>query len=69
MMLQVIGCSHRTASLMIRERLAFSASQIQAALASLRESFPNVEAVLLSTCNRVELYTASTDGASPGFTA
>jgi glutamyl-tRNA reductase len=59
MKLQLVGCSHHTAPLAVRERLAFSREQIPLALARLRERFPQTEAVLLSTCNRVELYTAA----------
>jgi glutamyl-tRNA reductase len=59
MKLQLVGCSHHTTRLELRERLAFSRDQIPAALAQLRERFPETEAVLLSTCNRVELYTAA----------
>ena len=42
-----------------RERLAFSQEQTRAALADLHQEFPKVEAVLLSTCNWVELYAAT----------
>ncbi len=59
MKLQLVGCSHHTAPLELRERLAFSREQIPAALGRLRSAFPETEAVLLSTCNRVELYTAA----------
>jgi glutamyl-tRNA reductase len=59
MKLQMIGCSHHTASLEIRERLAFDKIQAAHALQRLRERYPGAEAVLLSTCNRVELYVAS----------
>src|SRR5687768_2215659 len=59
MKLQMVGCSHHTASLEIRERLAFNKLQASLALQKLREKFPAAEAVLLSTCNRVELYVAS----------
>ena len=61
MMLQLVGCSHRTSPLEFRERLAFSPEQVPAALSQLRENFPNTEIVLLSTCNRVELYTAAVE--------
>jgi glutamyl-tRNA reductase len=61
MKLQMIGCSHHHSSLAVRERLAFSPVQSGLALDSLRERFPQVEAVLLSTCNRVEIYTAAED--------
>jgi glutamyl-tRNA reductase len=59
MKLQLVGCSHHTAPLELRERLAFTREQIPDALAQLRKRFPETEAVLLSTCNRVELYTAA----------
>jgi glutamyl-tRNA reductase len=61
MKLQVIGCSHHHSSVAVRERLAFSPVQVGEALEDLRKRFPQVEAVLLSTCNRVEIYTASED--------
>ncbi len=61
MKLQLVGCSHHTAPIEMRERLAFSREQVPMALAQLRSSFPKIEAVLLSTCNRVELYTAAED--------
>jgi glutamyl-tRNA reductase len=59
MKLQMVGCSHHSASVEVRERLAFSREQAAAALAQFRTRFPQAEAVLLSTCNRVELYFAS----------
>jgi glutamyl-tRNA reductase len=59
MKLQMVGCSHHTAGVQIRERLAFNRDQAAEALSRLRSRFPETEAVLLSTCNRVELYVAS----------
>ena len=59
MKLQVIGCSHHNASVETRERLAFSPQQAQHAMQSLRTMFPECETVVLSTCNRVELYFAA----------
>ena len=59
MKLQMVGCSHHTAPVEIRERLAFSKEQAAQALKSFRARYPQAEAVLLSTCNRVELYFAS----------
>lgn len=63
MKLQVVGCSHRYSSLATRERLAFSPAQASEALDDLHSRFPESEAVLLSTCNRVEVYTAAEDPA------
>jgi glutamyl-tRNA reductase len=55
----MIGCSHHHSSVAMRERLAFGPAQIGEALDRLRAQFPLSEAVLLSTCNRVEIYTAA----------
>src|SRR5947208_9707044 len=52
-----LGCSYRTAPVEVRERLAFKDEQIGRAL-DLLSARPGWEAVLLSTCNRVELYLA-----------
>jgi len=50
------GLNHTTASIEIREKLAFSSEQIPEALSQLR-TIPGVEeAVVVSTCNRTELY-------------
>jgi glutamyl-tRNA reductase len=61
MKVQMIGCSHHHSSVAVRERLAFAPTQVGKALDNLRERFPQAEAVLLSTCNRVEIYTAAED--------
>lgn len=61
MKLQMVGCSHHNSSVETRERIAFTSEQARTALAELRSRFPRAEAVLLSTCNRVELYLASED--------
>jgi glutamyl-tRNA reductase len=52
----VIGLSHRSAPVDLRERFAFAGEKIPGALAALRESGLATEAAILSTCNRVELY-------------
>jgi glutamyl-tRNA reductase len=64
MKLQMTGCNHHTAPVEVRERLAFSPEQAVTALAQLRQEFPGAESVLISTCNRVEVYTASEDPAA-----
>lgn len=56
--LLMVGLNHATAPLAVREKVAFSPQQREAALANFREKFPEAEAVLVSTCNRVELYVA-----------
>ena len=55
----VIGLSHHLSPVDLRERFAFAESKIPAALARLRESGIAAEAVILSTCNRVEIYAAT----------
>lgn len=61
MKLQMIGCSHHDAAVEFRERVAFSSDQVGAALLEFRKRYPKGELVLLSTCNRTELYTTSDD--------
>lgn len=56
MNLLLVGCSHHRTPLAVRERLAFDRAQTVSALSALRSRWPATEAVLLSTCNRVELY-------------
>lgn len=58
MKLAVVGCTHQTASIAVREQLAFQQEHMERALEHLRRDFPHTEAVVLSTCNRVEVYTA-----------
>ena len=52
----LIGCSHRTAPVELRERVAFTADQALDAAGELRKRGILDEAVVLSTCNRSELY-------------
>jgi glutamyl-tRNA reductase len=57
----VMGLSHRTAPLAVRERLAVAPEQMSGAIQQLG-SLPEVrEVALLSTCNRVEVYAVSPD--------
>lgn len=52
----VLGVSHHGAPLDVRERLAFRGAEVLPALARLRDEAGASEGVLLSTCNRTELY-------------
>ena len=52
----VLGISHRTSPVTVRECFAFPETAVPAALASMREQGLVEEAVIVSTCNRVELY-------------
>ncbi|HEX6038458.1 glutamyl-tRNA reductase [Longimicrobium sp.] len=60
MPLAVVGASHRTAPIELRERFAFGRTEIPGALVEL--SADGSEAVILSTCNRTEVYLALPDG-------
>jgi glutamyl-tRNA reductase len=61
MPIAVIGANHRTAPIEVRERFAMSRTEAPAVLADLVDSGATAEAVLLSTCNRSELYLSLAD--------
>ena len=61
MQLALVGLSHKTAPVEIRERLAFSNDALRSALASLVDRRAVNEAMILSTCNRVEVVAESPD--------
>lgn len=56
MQLTAVGLNHQTAPLSIREKLAFAAANLPEAVQNLAQSQAAEEAVILSTCNRTELY-------------
>jgi glutamyl-tRNA reductase len=58
MKIVVLGLNHKTAPVEIRDKLAFNTAETSDALCELKKRFSQVEFVLLSTCNRVELYCA-----------
>ena len=55
-MIVVVGLSHQTAPLAVREALAFPKETLGGALERLRSEVGLSEAMILSTCNRVEIY-------------
>lgn len=59
MHLFLIGVSHRTAPVDVRERLDFSSRDVGAAVDALASRSSAAESVVLSTCNRSEIYVAS----------
>jgi len=65
----LIGLSHHSSPLAVRERFAFPEERIPAALKSLRDSGAADEAAILSTCNRVEIYAATRLEPRQSFTA
>lgn len=60
MILLAIGCNYRTTPVEVRERLAFNPDQLATALDELGTRY-GCEAVILNTCNRVELYLGRAD--------
>jgi len=56
-----LGLNHRTASVDIREQFALAESELPALLGKLCEATGASEAVILSTCNRVEIYAVTED--------
>jgi glutamyl-tRNA reductase len=61
MMLYLLGLSHKSAPVEVRERLTFSAAELPAALLALKAQMNLRESFLLSTCNRTEFYVRALD--------
>ena len=55
-MILMIGINHRSARLDLRERVALGGERLDGAFEQLRGQYPLMELVILSTCNRTELY-------------
>jgi glutamyl-tRNA reductase len=58
MAFNVLGINHKTAPVALREKVAFGAERLVTALTTLRQQIGVTEVVILSTCNRTELYWA-----------
>jgi glutamyl-tRNA reductase len=54
----VLGLNHKTAPIAVREKVAFHEERLDAALRALRAESGVAEAVIVSTCNRTEVYWA-----------
>ena len=65
MKLLALGVDHRKAPAPVREALAFEGTRRDEGLDALAKAFPGGEFVVLSTCNRVEVYAAGTSAAIP----
>ncbi|MGI9205336.1 MAG: glutamyl-tRNA reductase [Woeseiaceae bacterium] len=61
MPLHILGLNHNTAPVEIREQVVFSGDEIDRALATIAALDGVSEVVLLSTCNRTEIYVDATD--------
>src|SRR5438093_3757671 len=64
MHLLLVGISHHTAPVDIRERVDFAARGVPAALRALAGRGSTREAAIVSTCNRAEVYAACDDPAA-----
>ncbi|QLE43205.1 glutamyl-tRNA reductase [Nostoc sp. C052] len=61
MNIAVVGLSHKTAPVEVREKLSIPESQIESAIAQLA-SYPHIDEVaILSTCNRLEIYIVTSE--------
>lgn len=69
MNLIALGISHHSAAVEVRERVAFAPEQVGEALVDACETTGVEEVVILSTCNRTELYAIVQEGADPGAKA
>jgi glutamyl-tRNA reductase len=58
----VVGISWRTAPVAVREKLAFRDEELAATLRAMAAALPVAEALLISTCNRVEVYGVAKTG-------
>jgi glutamyl-tRNA reductase len=56
MPLNILGINHKTAPVALREKVAFSEDRLVAALRALHQENGIAEVVILSTCNRTEVY-------------
>ncbi|HEU4735263.1 MAG TPA: glutamyl-tRNA reductase [Kofleriaceae bacterium] len=59
----VVGISWRTAPVAVREKLAFREEELDGTLRAMTAGLPVAEALLVSTCNRVEVYGVARPGA------
>ena len=65
MKFSVTGLNHRTAPVEVREKLAFDESSLAQAFRDLKSDEAVDEALILSTCNRVEVAVTTGDDADP----
>ncbi len=63
--LSCVGLNHKSASVELREQVAFAADTVEMALAELVAKDGVDEAVIVSTCNRVEVYVAGDVDSAP----
>jgi glutamyl-tRNA reductase len=64
MSLTIVGINHKSAPVELRERVAFADADLGAALQSLKNEAGTAEALILSTCNRTEIYCSGDESTS-----
>jgi len=64
MAFNILGINHKTAPVALREKVAFNEDRLVAALRALRQEQGVAEVVILSTCNRTEVYWAGSASGS-----
>ncbi len=57
----VIGLNHKTADVDLREKLAFNGPKLEEGIRQIRELPEVKETIIVSTCNRVEIYLTVSD--------
>jgi glutamyl-tRNA reductase len=65
MNLIALGINHNSAAVEVRERVAFAPEQVSEALTDACDAGGLDEVVILSTCNRTELYAIAPEGVGP----
>ena len=66
-MIAIIGINHETAPLSIREKLVFTEEEGKQFLEKLKLLLPGTKAVLVSTCNRTEIYFYMENSCTAGY--
>lgn len=67
MTLIALGINHKTAPIELREKVAFTPDSLVAALYSLKKMAGVIESVIVSTCNRTEIYVSAEHSCSEGL--
>ncbi|NJL31119.1 MAG: hypothetical protein HC898_05535 [Phycisphaerales bacterium] len=67
MRLLLWGIDHRSAAVQLREKIALTGDRLEAFRRQLQAAYPQVECVVLSTCNRTEIYLARPTHEPPDF--
>lgn len=65
MRLQVFGVNHKSAPIELREKISFPLKKLAPALSALKGRDSLQECLILSTCNRMEIYSAAAKPQSP----